>query len=607
MQLNASSTVAGTFAYTPAAGTVLKEGAETLSVTFTPTDNSDFSTATDTVPLTVSHATPTITWVTPSAITLGTALSATQLNASSTVAGAFSYSPAAGTVLTAGNHTITATFTPTDTTDYATATATVTLTVNPVSAFVQVAGVSAPGSASSLSYSFTANTLAGDLIVVGFDFSASTTPVSVTDSQGNTFIQVGSLLTSPGGVDSEVYYAKNIRGGADTVTVTLSANSAWLELYLTEYTGVDQANPIDAQAGASGSAGTVSSGNATTTNSGDVIYGYCVGDSACTAGSGFSARSTLDNNLIEDQTAGNPGSYAATGTANSGWTMHMVALKPASSGSAVSAPAITSATAASGTVGISFSYQITATNLPTSYGATGLPVGLTVNSGTGLISGTPTATGTSTVSLSAINSGGAGSANLTITIGASGPVLSINAAGVGFGNVALNTMVTQTVTLTSSGSAPVSVSSASVTGTGFSLAGSSYSATLNPGQTANLGVQFDPTSAGAATGQLTIISNSLTNSTALIPLTGTGTATSYAVDLSWIAPVSSPDPVVGYNVYRAPSGSQTYQLLNSSVDTQTTYSDSTVQTGLTYDYIIESVDDNGVQSVPTSPFAVTIP
>jgi fibronectin type 3 domain-containing protein len=66
-------------------------------------------------------------------------------------------------------------------------------------------------------------------------------------------------------------------------------------------------------------------------------------------------------------------------------------------------------------------------------------------------------------------------------------------------------------------------------------------------------------------------------------------------------------PVAGYNVYRSPSGVSTYQLLNLSIDTQTAYMDETVQNGQTYDYIVESVDDYGVGSVPTSPVAVTIP
>ncbi len=130
-QLNATSGgVAGTFVYTPAAGTVLTAGSQTLSATFTPTDTTDYTTATQTVSLTVNKATPTITWVTPAAITYGTALSATQLNATSTVAGAFVYTPASGTVLAAGTHTLSVTLTPTDTTDYTTATQTVSLTVN---------------------------------------------------------------------------------------------------------------------------------------------------------------------------------------------------------------------------------------------------------------------------------------------------------------------------------------------------------------------------------------------------------------------------------------------------------------------------------------------
>jgi hypothetical protein len=62
---------------------------------------------------------------------------------------------------------------------------------------------------------------------------------------------------------------------------------------------------------------------------GDLIFGYCVADWACTAGSGFAARSTFNHNLIEDMLVGNPGSYAAISSANNGWTMQMVALKPA--------------------------------------------------------------------------------------------------------------------------------------------------------------------------------------------------------------------------------------------------------------------------------------
>ncbi len=86
------------------------------------------------------------------------------------------------------------------------------------------------------------------------------------------------------------------------------------------------------------------------------------------------------------------------------------------------APVIGSAPSASGTVGTPFSYQIGATNSPASYGATGLPAGLSVNTSTGLISGTPAsaALGTWNVTLSATNGSGTGNANLNLTIQAAG-------------------------------------------------------------------------------------------------------------------------------------------------------------------------------------------
>ena len=128
-QLNATTPVAGTFAYSSPLGTVLNAGSHTLTATFTPTDAVNYTTATATVTLNVTQATPVITWATPAAITYGTALTATQLNATTPVAGTFAYSSPLGTVLNAGSHTLTATFTPTDAVNYAAATATVTLVV----------------------------------------------------------------------------------------------------------------------------------------------------------------------------------------------------------------------------------------------------------------------------------------------------------------------------------------------------------------------------------------------------------------------------------------------------------------------------------------------
>src|SRR5438477_7312043 len=56
-------------------------------------------------------------------------------------------------------------------------------------------------------------------------------------------------------------------------------------------------------------------------------------------------------------------------------------------------PKITSPTTDTGTVGVSYSYQITADQVIITWGASPLPGGLTVNTSTGLISGTPTTAG----------------------------------------------------------------------------------------------------------------------------------------------------------------------------------------------------------------------
>jgi hypothetical protein len=131
--------------------------------------------------------------------------------------------------------------------------------------------------------------------------------------------------------------------------------------------------------------------------------------------------------------------------------------------------------------------------------------------------------------------------------------------------------------------------------------------TLNPNQTVTVSVQFDPTTARAATGTLTIVSTSSTNPTATIGLGGTGVSGAYQVELSWDAPASSQDPVASYNVYRAPSGGSAYTQLNTAAVTQTAYVDTNVQAGLTYDYIVESVDASGITSSPSTMAAVPIP
>jgi hypothetical protein len=82
--------------------------------------------------LTISKATPVITWNDPGPIASGTPLGAVQLNATASIPGAFVYNPPAGTVMTGSStQTLNVTFTPADSTDYFSAIATVMITITP--------------------------------------------------------------------------------------------------------------------------------------------------------------------------------------------------------------------------------------------------------------------------------------------------------------------------------------------------------------------------------------------------------------------------------------------------------------------------------------------
>lgn len=107
-------------------------------------------------------------------------------------------------------------------------------------------------------------------------------------------------------------------------------------------------------------------------------------------------------------------------------------------------PQVTSQLSESATFGVPFSYTITASNNPTSFGASNLPPGLSFNSPT--ISGTPTAAGVYSTPISATNSYGTGNATLTITVNqASQSAVTIQPAG------PLNAANGQTITFSATG------------------------------------------------------------------------------------------------------------------------------------------------------------
>jgi len=104
------------------------------------------------------------------------------------------------------------------------------------------------------------------------------------------------------------------------------------------------------------------------------------------------------------------------------WT---VSSQPGGSPGSAGPPVITSPLTAATVTGDAFTYQITATRSPTSYGASGLPPGWTIDRQSGLISGTAGAAGTWTMDIWAANEGGSDQKPLTLTVAASGPLASL--------------------------------------------------------------------------------------------------------------------------------------------------------------------------------------
>jgi hypothetical protein len=154
---------------------------------------------------------PAIVWPTPAPIVYGTALGGTQLDATSPLAGSFSYSPAAGTVLAVGQHTLTATFTPTDIIDYTISTATVTLIVVPATPVVTL--TTSPNPA------FLANPVTFTATIAAF----STMPTgTVAFYDGSTQIGTGTVTA---GVATFTTSALTI--GPHSITAAYSGDSSY--------------------------------------------------------------------------------------------------------------------------------------------------------------------------------------------------------------------------------------------------------------------------------------------------------------------------------------------------------------------------------------------
>jgi hypothetical protein len=214
--------------------------------------------------------------------------------------------------------------------------------------------------------------------------------------------------------------------------------------------------------------------------------------------------------------------------------------------------------------------------------------------------------------------GGNFSGNLVVNSNGNNPTLSIPLGGTGtapgqlavspstinFGNVVVGTTQSQAATLTAS-SGPVTVSSATVSQSEFSLTGIPLPVTIPTGYSLSFSVVFAPQTSGAASGNVTFASNA-SNSPTTESVSGSGTTPpQHSVALNW-NPSGSPN-VVGYNIYRGTVSGGPYTQINPNLDVTTSDTDTNVQGGQTYYYVVTAVDSSGGESAYSNQVITVIP
>src|SRR6202046_2206803 len=246
----------------------------------------------------------------------------------------------------------------------------------------------------------------------------------------------------------------------------------------------------------------------------------------------------------------------------------------------------------------------------TGFSITGISTPLTISSGSNATFNAvfaPNAAGSATGSISLTSN--APNSPLTIALSGTGvagtQLLSFSTSSLSFGSVNVGSNTNLSASLTNTGNSSVTISAVNVTGAVFTVSGVNSGETLTAGQSVPVTVQFAPTAAGAVSGKISLLSNA-TNSPATLGLSGSGAQQSTrTVSLSW---TDSATTVVGHNVYRGTNTGGPYgSKLTASPVTSTQFTDTGLQSGQTYYYVVTAVDSNGVESVYSNQATASIP
>jgi hypothetical protein len=205
--------------------------------------------------------------------------------------------------------------------------------------------------------------------------------------------------------------------------------------------------------------------------------------------------------------------------------------------------------------------------------------------------------------------------NSPLTVPVSGTSIKSSASwqltptGITFASIAVQGTESQSVTLSNTGNVPMTINAAKINGAAFSMSGATPGTTISVGQQLTFQVTFHPVAAGNNSGSLTLTSSAgatLTMSFSGVAATPpTPSSNQHTVTLIWNAPSST--SIAGYRIYRGTTSGGPYVGLNSSLDSSTSYIDSSVVSGGKYFYVATSVDTSGNESPYSNEASATIP
>lgn len=171
-----------------------------------------------------------------------------------------------------------------------------------------------------------------NILAIGWnDILATITNVS--DSLSNSY-QVAVPTFRGNGMSQAIYYCPNLKPGSNVVTVHFDQPAIFVDLRVTEYSGLSQTNTFDIGASGAGNGTNASSGQINIASSNELLF--AAGMTATTFGApgpGFNQRviTSPDGDIVEDQISNTAGSFNATATLNPGaWLMQLAAFKSAS-------------------------------------------------------------------------------------------------------------------------------------------------------------------------------------------------------------------------------------------------------------------------------------